>query len=111
MKLNELAKSHHLSRGRKANTFNKVSVRSSDRLEEELGITSGKAKPTTHARLIACAFIKNAISFAAMNALMVPKCHPTLVLNSDATQFEVGCDSDQKISVKYVGSKSDRKSR
>ena len=37
---------------------------------------------------------------------MVPKCNYVLILNSDATQFEVGCDSNQKIFVKYVGDKS-----
>ena len=54
------------------------------------------------ARIIACLSIKNAISFAAMNKLMVTNCKAHLILNSDATQFKVGCDSNQKIIVEYV---------
>ncbi|KAJ1404376.1 hypothetical protein B484DRAFT_437184 [Ochromonadaceae sp. CCMP2298] len=72
------------------------------RLEAELGVNTKNAETTTHARAEACADVRNAVSMAAMNALMVPKSDPHLILNVDATQFTVG-NAMKKQRVKFRG--------
>ena len=100
--INEIALEEHIKNGKAANTFKPLSKRTVARIKKKVGLKSGNASPSTRARIIACLSIKNAISFAAMNKLMVTNCKPHLILNSDATQFKVGCDSNQKIIVEYV---------
>ncbi|KAJ1394479.1 hypothetical protein B484DRAFT_472798, partial [Ochromonadaceae sp. CCMP2298] len=73
-----------------------------DRLEAELGVNTKNAETTTHARAEACADVRNAVSMAAMNMLMVPKSNPHIILNVDATQFTVG-DAMKKQRVKFTG--------
>lgn len=74
------------------------------RSEARLGIATGVAEVSTDARILACADIRNAVSFAALQNLMVEmkKVDPLLILNFDTTQFTVGGTSDQNVEVKYV---------
>ena len=51
--------------------------------------------------------IRNAISFGVMNQYVVLNLQPSLILNSDAMQYTVGCDISEKIEVKYIKNKSD----
>ena len=74
------------------------------RWEKRKGILTGLAELTTDARMVATASIKNAITFAAMNYLMVvlKKTNPLLIINADSTQFTVGGSGDSKCEVKYA---------
>ena len=78
-----------------------LSPRTKKRIEQELEIKTGNAETTTNARALAVADIQNAVSFAAMNSLMVPLSHPAMIMNVDGTQFTVGCNKG-KVQVKYV---------
>jgi hypothetical protein len=67
---------------------------------------SGKGKKTTAARATAVADIRNAISFGVMNQIMVNAVHPSLILNSDATQYAAALDCHENVQVIFVA-KSD----
>jgi hypothetical protein len=54
---------------------------------------------TPDARQVAVYDIYNAISYAAMNHVLVPLCKPQLILNYDATQFRVGYGTNGCVSV------------
>ena len=101
-KLQELAQDTARERNQAVSQVKTISPRTKKRIEDELGIKTGNAEATTNARALATADVRNAVSFAAMNTLMVPLSHPALILNVDGTQFTVGCDSKGKIQVKYV---------
>lgn len=78
------------------------------RYEKNMDIHTGNGESTTAARSKACGSMRNMMSFAASNALMVPLTHPQLILNSDATTFEVGYGSATANSkVKYTGKRSE----
>jgi hypothetical protein len=86
-----------------ASNVKKVSKRSIGRLETELSIKTGNGELTTNARAIATEDIRNVVSFAAMNVAMssVLK-EEALVLNADATQYEVGYDVKKDRQVKFI---------
>ena len=71
-------------------------------IDEELGISGGKAKTTTTARLGAEADLRHAILIAAANHLIVQLVKCNLILNMDATQFRVGTNVDEKQIVKHL---------
>ena len=66
------------------------------RYEDKIGATTGFAEATTNARANAVVDIRYAISFGVMNQYMAPNLHPSLTLNSDVTQYTVGCDTFEK---------------
>jgi hypothetical protein len=101
-KLDELVKSRAVKRNRSEWQASAVSRRTKCRIETEIGIKSAHAEVTTDARAAAISDLRNAISFAAMNSLMVPITPSKLILNADASQFKVGYDSNKKIEVKYL---------
>ncbi len=49
----------------------------------------GKGERSTLARINAVNDIRNFISLAVANAYFIPRTHPSLILNMDATQFQV----------------------
>lgn len=53
-------------------------------------LETDNAELTTEARIEACEDVRNAITFAAMNAVVVPLSRPELIMNMDATSFQVG---------------------
>ena len=57
------------------------------RAEKVLNVRTGVGEETTSDRLAATRSIWNAVSFAAMNARMVPLVPPELICNIYATQF------------------------
>jgi hypothetical protein len=67
---------------------------------------SGKGKKTTAARATSVADIRNAISFGVMNQIMVNAVHPSVILNSDATQYAAALDCHENVQVIFVA-KSD----
>jgi hypothetical protein len=109
--LNEEVKKNEDRENKPVGCFKELSNRSVDRIEKNLGISTGLAEITTNARALAVADVRNAVSFGVMNQLMVPMTHPSLILNSDATQYKVGYNSDDKVLVKYIknGTDSDEK--
>ena len=54
-------------------------------------------EPVTNARHKAVNDIFNAISFAVMNQTIVPLCEPQLIINYDATQYQVGYHANELI--------------
>ena len=70
------------------------------RLETRLYLKSGSGEATTSARAIACEDIRNAVSFAVMNHVMVPLTNPWNIANLDASQFTVG-NAKGKLTVWY----------
>ena len=54
-------------------------------------------EPVTNARHKAVNDILNAISFAVMNQTIVPLCEPQLIINYDATQYQVGYHANELI--------------
>jgi transposase len=58
--------------------------------EKNIGAKRKSSESTTWARADAQADIRNAVSFAVMNSLVVPLTEPDLIINSDATQYTVG---------------------
>ena len=52
-------------------------------------------EPVTNARHKAVNDIFNAISFAVMNQTIVPLCEPQLIINYDATQYQVGYHANE----------------
>ncbi len=65
------------------------------------GISGGYGEETTSARLKARCDLRNAVSFAAMNSLVVELAEPPLILNMNSTQYCVGHSAKKKIKVKY----------
>jgi hypothetical protein len=70
-----------------------------------MSIKQANAEATTTARDLAVSDIRNAVSFAAMNKLMVPLVNPELILNVDATSFTVDKDCHEKIKIEYIEKK------
>jgi hypothetical protein len=101
--LQEAAKKTAAKRGRDPGRVKPISRRTLARVEIREGIDTGNAEPTTTARATAISDVRNAVSFAAMNQHMVEECQtaPELILNMDATQFQVGYDTKGKIEIKY----------
>jgi len=58
-----------------------------------------QAEESTDARHIAVYDIYNTITFTAMNHIVVPQCKPELIINFDATQFQVGYDCDKMVEI------------
>lgn len=82
----------------------KVSRSTTFRYENEFDINTGYGESTTAARAKACGDFRNFASFVVANDLMVNLTVPQLILNSDATTFEVGYSKDNKrVVIKYVG--------
>jgi hypothetical protein len=75
-------------------------------LANDLG--EGNAEEETKARAEACACPRNALTFAAMNKLMVDKTPPCCILNMDATQFEVGNTQEENVRCVYLKTKRQR---
>jgi hypothetical protein len=86
---------------------NAPSTSTINRFCKENNISRGNAKKSTTARINAVADVRNTLSFAVMNNLMVPMVHPYLILNSDASQFGVGFDVNEKVVVMYVDKRGD----
>lgn len=84
------------------------SSRTIGRLKEELDIHEGKADSTTAARDVACSDVRNMVSFAAAQHMMMPIVDNRLIINLDATQFTVG-DKKGRDTVMYRGKRSDQK--
>jgi hypothetical protein len=78
-----------------------VSPRTVRNVNKELGLQVANAETTTNARIEAESDLRNAISFAAANHLMVPLVNRHLILNMDATQFRVGSDTTLKTKAVY----------
>lgn len=91
------------SRGKILADLETPSKRTLKRLEDSLGINDGNAEITTNARAEACSSVRNAVSFAVMNAVMVPKTHAALMLNPDGTTMTVGIDPSGMVKVVYQG--------
>ena len=66
----------------------------------------GMAERTTDSRYIAERDILNAISLACTNCAMLDYTNPHMILNCDATQFNVG-GTEENIKVVYVGKRCD----
>jgi hypothetical protein len=78
-----------------------VSSRTLERLKAATGIKTGTAVATTVARAESVADVRNMGAFLAMCLLLTPMCHPALILNADATQYEVGYKA-KKIECVYL---------
>lgn len=81
--------------------FVTVSRRTLGRFEKEDAISRTNAEETTNAREEACADIRNAVTFAAMNMHMIPDTPSHCIMNLDATQFEVGNTNEEKVKCVY----------
>jgi hypothetical protein len=75
------------------------------RWEKRLKVGDSIAETTTNARAEACEDLMNFVTFAAMNFLFVEiyKVAPQLILNIDATQFQVGDNKNGRVRVKHIG--------
>jgi hypothetical protein len=82
--------------------FQPVSQTTLWRGKKEMHIEKGYAAPQTAAREKACADVLNCASFAAACHLMVPKVHPALNLNVDASIMAAGYNSEKKFEVNYL---------
>jgi hypothetical protein len=80
-----------------------ISRRTLGRIKEELDVHGGNSEVTTTARMEAVADVRNALSFAVMNACCVPISTPELIINVDATQFTCGDVKGSGIEAAYVG--------
>ena len=67
------------------------------KVDNQLMMKNVEETPDT--RQVAVYDIYNAISYAAMNHVLVPLCKPQLILNYDATQFRVGYGTNGCVSV------------
>jgi hypothetical protein len=103
--LNEQAKNTSSSRNKSISQVAPVSKRTIGRLEKKINILTSNGEITTDSRAVAISDIRNAVSFAAMNLSMEPYVNPLLILNADATQFPVGNDIKNSLSIKYIGHK------
>jgi hypothetical protein len=86
-----------------------LSISSLRRAKIEMGIKSGRASAQTKAREAACADLINFAAFAAANYLMVPKVHPAMNVNVDASQMKAGYDTNKKVEVGYVKGEGERR--
>lgn len=77
------------------------------RFEKKHDIIGANALVTTDARAVACADVRNAVSFAAMNQMVLQDYHikPELLLNVDGTAFTVGKGSGRKERLRFVRGK------
>ena len=88
----------------------KMSKRTLDKIEIKLNIATGKGESTPNARKLAVESERNAISFAVMNYLIEKSLHRSMILNADATQFTVGCNTATKqVTIKYMKQNSKEK--
>ena len=82
-----------------------VSIKYLNNIKSSIGFKNGNAERTmsneeiTIARAKAISDIRNIASFAAANHYIVPKVNYKLVINADATQFQLGGDSKRKTKV------------
>ena len=81
---------------------NIISRRSLDRLTADFGWLKGNTEETTNAQAKAMVYVRNFVSFAAINWLYNQKVKPYMKGNSDATQMQVGHDSSKKYAVYFV---------
>jgi len=77
------------------------------RFEKRNDIVSANAVVTTDARAVACADLRNAVSFAAMNQLVLHDYNvkSELILNVDGSAFTVGKGCGMKERVRFVRGK------
>ena len=109
--VNDIIVEQATERGNSISSTTAASTRTFKRYEKALHINSGNAEQTTNARMKATESVKNAVSFIAMNSLMLEStddddliCSKSMLnLNVDATQFAVGYKGDQAVEVKYIG--------
>ena len=83
-----------------------ISMKTFDRIRKKFEVKIGNAETYTDARLAAVRDIRNAVSFAAAQVYMVPLVPSSLMINSDATQFEVG-EHAGLVKVLYQGCRRD----
>jgi transposase len=80
-----------------------ISKRTMKRIKVLLNVNQGNCECTTTARMEAIADVRNALSFATMNACCVPISTPELIINVDATQFTCGDVKGSGAQAAYVG--------
>ena len=68
----------------------RVSDKTKSNFIKQHALNKDNAELTTDARIEACEDVRNAITFAAMNAVVVPLSRIELIMNMDATSFQVG---------------------
>ena len=76
-----------------------VSIKYLNNIKSSIGFKNGNAEEKTVARAKAISDIRNMASFAAANHYIVPKVNYKLIINADATQFQLGGDSKRKTKV------------
>ena len=86
-----------------------VSMKYLNNIKSSIGFKNGNAERTmsneeititiARAKAKAISDIRNIASFAAANHYIVPKVNYKLVINADATQFQLGGDSKRKTKV------------
>ncbi len=74
------------------------------RASRTMGLVSGTAEATTDARIVACSELRNQVSHAAANNLMVERANVSSLLNInfDGTSFESAGAGADDVEVKYV---------
>ena len=107
----KLARKNVRSRGRQANTLTKISKRTLERLDLDMGLVIKNAEQTTIARARAVADIRNTASFIAAQLLMGSGTHPSLIVNIDATSFTVGRDTTATTQIVLVEGEKQTKPR
>jgi transposase len=80
-----------------------ISKRTMGRIKKQLKVGEGEAELDTNARALALADVRNALSFAVMNACCVPISTPELIINVDATQFTCGDVKARGSKAAYIG--------
>jgi hypothetical protein len=86
----------------KAKSNEKISGSYLLKKKKKLGIYETNAEQTTFARIAAEEDSRNAMAMAAAVATIVPDIHPSLIMNADATQFNVGGHDEGKVKVAAV---------
>ena len=76
--------------------YKPLSVRAIRRIESKLNIKTGNTESTTDSREEATSDIRNLTAFAAANHLMIPLVNHKIILNADATQFQIGGKTRKK---------------
>lgn len=100
--VNEKVMERARNENRVVGQFQSISKRSVGRFRKANNVKRGDAEEITEARRAAIACPRNAVTFAAMNAFMVPKCDPCCIWNLDATQFQVGDTTEERVEVMYI---------
>jgi hypothetical protein len=100
--INAKAKETNILRGIPSGLAKPVSRRTMGKYEKKFVTKTANADKATVARAEARQDVRNAVSFAVMNALVVPMTSPELIINADATQYTVGGGVDNT-QVKYCG--------